>query len=112
MSQKTQLMGVMPPRGAWLYVLNGTQVGRDFRLSDTTTIGRDATDCDVIFSDTKLSAQHARIRTEGDEFILYDLASKNGTFVNGNRIQRQILADNDIIIVGTIKLVFKVTPKI
>lgn len=111
MSQKTQLMGVMPSRGAWLYVLTGNQVGRDFRLDETTTIGRDAVECDVILSDSKLSAQHARIRREGDEFILYDLASKNGTFVNENRVQRQILADNDIIVVGATKFVFKVTPK-
>lgn len=112
MLPKTQLMGVTPGRGAWLYVVDGPQVGRDYRLGETTTIGRDAVDCDVILSDPKLSARHARIRKEGDEFILYDLASKNGTFVNENRVQRQILADNDIIVVGTTKLIFKVTPKL
>jgi len=112
MLPKTQLMGVAPGRGAWLYVVDGAQKGRDYRLGETATIGRDAVECDVILSDPKLSAQHARIRQEGDEFILYDLASKNGTFVNENRVQRQILADNDIIVVGTTKLIFKVTSKL
>jgi len=112
MLQKTQRMGVMPSRGAWLYILNGRQVGRDYRLDAKTTVGRDAIECDVILSDSKLSACHARILKEGEEFILYDLASKNGTFVNGNRVQRQILTDDDIIMVGTTKIVFKVTPKL
>lgn len=112
MAEKTQLIGTIPPRGAWLYVLNGTQRGRDYRLAGLTTLGRDAVKCDVILSDTKLSAQHARIRQEGEEFIFYDLASKNGSFINGVRVQRQILADDDIITVGTTKLVFKVTAKL
>lgn len=112
MVQKTQLIGATPPRGAWLYVLQGTQIGRDYRLGETTTIGRDTVECDVILSDSKLSAKHARIRKEGDEFVLYDLASKNGTFVNEKQVQRQILVDNDVIAVGEIKFIFKVTPKI
>ncbi len=111
MTAKTQLMGALPARGAWLYLLNGVQAGRDYRLADTTTIGRDVVGCDVILSDAKLSKQHARIRKEGEEFILYDLASKNGTFVNGTKIQRQILTDDDLLLVGNTKMVFKVTPK-
>lgn len=111
MTAKTQLMGALPARGAWLYLLNGAQAGRDYRLTDKTTIGRDVVGCDVILSDTKLSKQHARIRKEGEEFVLYDLASKNGTFVNGARVQRQILADDDVLLVGNTKMVFKVTSK-
>ena len=111
MVEPTQVIGAQPKRGAWLYVSNGSQVGRDFRLSRKTTIGRDTVQCDVILSDKKISEKHARIQREGEEFVIYDLASLNGTFVNGKRVQKQLLNDNDEITVGMTKLVFKVTPK-
>lgn len=111
MVEPTELMGGNRQRGAWLYVVEGEDAGRDFRLGDKTTIGRDGA-CDVIlFNDSEISKQHARIRREGQEFVLYDLASLNGTFVNGSQIQKQLLTDDDEILVGSTRLVFKVTPK-
>lgn len=111
MVDPTRVIGARPQRGAWLYVSNGPQAGRDFRLGRTTTIGRSTVDCDVILQDAKLSERHARIQREGSEFIIYDLASLNGTFVNGQRIQKQILSDDDQIKVGETVLVFKVVAK-
>jgi pSer/pThr/pTyr-binding forkhead associated (FHA) protein len=111
MVKPTQVMAMRPERGAWLYVYSGAQAGRDFRLGARTTIGRDPLECDVILSDKKVSEKHARIQQEGDEFVMYDLASSNGTFINGRRTQKQILSDNDGIRMGETALIFKVTPK-
>jgi pSer/pThr/pTyr-binding forkhead associated (FHA) protein len=111
MTEKTRVVGARPTRGAWLYVTSGPQAGRDFRLGRETTVGRDEIDCDVILPDKKVSSQHARIKREGEELVIHDLASLNGTFVNGLRVQQQILIDDDEITVGGTKLVFKVTPK-
>jgi pSer/pThr/pTyr-binding forkhead associated (FHA) protein len=68
-------------------------------------------ECDVILSDSKVSERHARIRLEGKEFVLYDLASTNGTHVNGKKVQKTVLSDDDEIGMGNTKLIFKVTPK-
>lgn len=111
MIEPTEVIGKRPPRGAWLYVTQGSRSGRDFRLQPETTIGRDATECDVIFSESNVSAKHACIKYEGGEFTIYDLASLNGTYVNGQKVQKRILSDDDEIQVGNTTMIFKVTPK-
>lgn len=62
-----------------------------------TSIGR-APDADVVLADREVSRQHAQIRHEGDRYLLVDLGSKNGTFLNGVRISGALrLADGDEI---------------
>ena len=108
---KTQVMGRRPARAAWLYVANGPQTGRDFRITNQATIGRNTVECEVILVDSRISDKHARIKRDGLEFMLYDLASLNGTFLNGKKIERAMLSDDDRIKVGSTELIFKVTPK-
>jgi pSer/pThr/pTyr-binding forkhead associated (FHA) protein len=74
-------------------------------------IGRDPNLCDVVLDDRDVSRQHARIRQEGKEFFIYDDASMNGTFVNGQRIDRAPLHDGDRIEVGNTELEFRVEGK-
>jgi len=57
-------------------------------------IGR-ADECDVVIDDRQVSRRHARIRQEGDRFLLEDLGSKNGTFVNGQEITGRHVLQND-----------------
>lgn len=57
--------------------------GREHDASDAT-IGRD--DCDVLLVDPDVSRCHARLRASGSQILIEDLESKNGTFVNGERI--------------------------
>lgn len=107
---KTRVIGGPPSRAAWVFVAEGADKGRDFKIRTRLTIGTDTRNVDLILNDTSVSAQHCRVKQEGNAFILYDLASTNGTHVNGKRVQRHILSDDDVIVVGHTKLVFKVTP--
>ncbi len=60
-------------------------------------IGRGA-DNDLVFPDREVSRHHCRIRREGPEYVLEDLGSKNGTFVNGQRLTApHVLLDGDEI---------------
>lgn len=79
-----------------------------FELSkEITTIGRHP-DCDIQINDAAISGQHARIVLEKSKYLegsidifLEDLDSKNGSFVNGQKIGgRRPLNNNDIIKVG------------
>lgn len=70
-----------------------------------TLIGR-AADADVRLSDTGVSRHHAELRVEGDDVVVVDAGSTNGTEVNGQRVQRARLADGDQITVGTTVLTF------
>ena len=107
MVDPTVILGKPPPPAAWLVIRSGKQMGRDCRLGGQTTIGRDGLACDFVLDDDSISAQHARIKEERGQFILYDLASTNGTLLNGRRIERSALVDGDIIGIGATKLAFK-----
>lgn len=97
---------------AWLVVQSGPYFGKQFGLAEgRNIIGRDSSRCDFVLDDELVSGQHAQVRLEGGQFVLYDLASTNGTFVNNRRVQRQMLMDNDVIRIGNTSLVFKSIPK-
>ena len=102
---------------AWLVIVEGPYMGHIFRLHpDATVIGRDPS-CDVVLDDSSVSRQHVKIRVdEGEDkqphFILHDLATENGTFVNGEEAFKQALVDGDYVKIGRTELVFKqVFPK-
>lgn len=108
MVERTRLLGIPPPQVGWLVIREGKRRGRDFSLGPITNIGRDAACNDVILDGDAVSAEHARIKLERKQFVLYDLVSSNGTFVNKERIEKQALADGDEITIGETTFVFKV----
>jgi diguanylate cyclase (GGDEF)-like protein len=75
-----------PKTRATLTVLTGSASGKMFKLHPSMTIGR-APICEIRLEDDGLSRTHARIRCAGDEATVEDLQSRNGTFVNGDRIR-------------------------
>ena len=92
---------------AWLVRIAPRQPATDWRLPTETTIGRMPGQNTISVADETASASHVRIRYETGQFVLYDLGSRNGTFVNGRRVDRQILMDEDVIVVGETPFVFK-----
>jgi pSer/pThr/pTyr-binding forkhead associated (FHA) protein len=64
-------------------------------------------DSDVHVGDVRASRRHARIDLEYGVFVITDLGSANGTFVNGQRVQRQSLRDGDEIKIGDATLHFR-----
>lgn len=98
---------VLDRRQGPIAFLIDTQTGRQFPLSDGTTIGSGAGN-DVILDETTVSGQHAKVKLENGAFALFDLASTNGTTVNGAAITHQLLADGDQVQLGRKTLTFKV----
>lgn len=94
---------------ACLTALSGQDQGRHFQLFDTDLLlGRHPTLADVLLTDPTVSARHARLRHEGEGFILYDLESTNGVFVNDQRIQEQSVQDGDEIKLGAVRLLIHI----
>jgi len=87
---------------AWIVILNGPFAGEEFRLRRITDIGREPEYNDVVLDDRTISRQHARIRYEKGAFVIYDLASANGVYVNGEKVQRRVLAHGDRIKLGQV----------
>lgn len=71
------------------------------------TIGRNPTEGLVLGSDSLVSRQHARLEYAGGQWILTDVGSRNGTFVNGARVTRQALRPGDQIQIGQCTWVFQ-----
>jgi hypothetical protein len=74
---------------------------------DTYTIGRHRNN-DIVISDPKVSSFHARIDRTSEGFNLVDLKSRNGSFVNGKRIEQATLKTGDEVRMGTARLVYKI----
>jgi len=91
----------------WVVPTSGSQKGQDFRLIDGKNLMGTAADAEVVLTDAYMSSRHATIRHENGRFMLIDLDSTNGTFVNGDRITKHELFDNDSIRLGRTDLKFK-----
>ncbi|MCU1450270.1 MAG: hypothetical protein JWP02_2440 [Acidimicrobiales bacterium] len=73
---------------------------------DPVTIGRQA-ECEVVLDDTNVSRRHAEVRRQGEDYVLIDLGSTNGSKVNGARVKQHPLADGDEITLGKSVLRFE-----
>jgi hypothetical protein len=108
---KTKVIGGPPPSFAWLVIMNGPWTGRILPLdAEGTTIGRDARS-EIILDDDAVSTFHATLRMEEDDegnerFFIQDLATTNGTIVNGEEVVKQFLNDKDRIQIGETELIF------
>jgi hypothetical protein len=72
----------------------------------TIVIGR-SDECDVVLVDPGASRRHAEVRREGDEWVILDLGSTNGTELNGRRVNRHRLSPGDRILIGGATLEFR-----
>ncbi len=89
---------------------DGTQM--EFHLSEQPiTIGR-SPEADIVLMDEKASRIHCGIRLWDGEFYLKDLKSKNGTFVNGERIEVCKLKSSDNVRIGATSFNFEQDPEI
>src|ERR1700719_91942 len=82
---------------ASLFVIQGRDQGTRFELdsdSDTFPVGREAGNRTQLH-DTEVSRHHAKIRGTGNEFLVCDLGTSNGTFVNNERVERRELTSGD-----------------
>ncbi|WP_228375413.1 diguanylate cyclase [Synechococcus sp. JA-3-3Ab] len=93
------------PVGAFLTVLWGANMGMTFPLGETAVVGR-SSQADIQLWDHAVSRQHCRLEREGGTYILTDLGSLNGTYVNWQRVTRLPLADRDRIQLGNSLLQF------
>lgn len=90
-----------------LVLLQGEQESSYPLTKDAYTLGRHRNN-DIVVGDPKVSSFHARLDRTAEGFLLVDLSSRNGTYVNSKRIINQLLATGDEVRLGTARLVYKV----
>jgi bifunctional DNase/RNase len=98
---------VQPPAGvAVLQIRQGPGAGAVFVLDDAVVgCGRDGTN-PIVLDGATVSRKHAEFRRRGAQFVVSDLGSLNGTYVNGERVELAVLAVGDQIRIGRYVLSF------
>jgi hypothetical protein len=91
----------------WIVAVNGNHRGEDFKIYDGKNLLGTAADCDIVITDPYLSAKHCTIKHENGNFVLIDLDSTNGTYVNQKRVTKMELIDNDTVRLGRTEFKFK-----
>lgn len=92
--------------GRWLLkVISGPNNGAEFSMQTGSSyvVGTDPHACDIVFHDTSVSRQHARITVSQEDVLsIEDLKSRNGTMVDGQPLKgKQPLTPNTLVAVGT-----------
>jgi pSer/pThr/pTyr-binding forkhead associated (FHA) protein len=91
---------------ALLVVLRGPNTGARFLLDDDEVASGRHPDSDIFLDDVTVSRKHAVFRREGDTFVVRDVGSLNGTYVNRERIDEVALKTGDEVQIGKFRLVF------
>ncbi len=97
---------VQAPPAASLSPMLGDLAGREFPISKTLlSIGR-GLDNDLVIDDPRVSRHHAQVTFRHGHYLLRDLRSTNGTFVNAQTVDAVVLASGDIVSIGGFELTF------
>jgi pSer/pThr/pTyr-binding forkhead associated (FHA) protein len=99
-------LDALPDGVASLVVRSGSQAGATFALrSKITRLGRHP-DSEIVLDDITVSRRHAEIERTDDGYVVRDIASLNGTYVNAARVDESTLRQGDELQVGKFRLVF------
>ncbi len=95
---------------AWLVPRAGKRAGQIFPLFERNVIGG-SRESHVMIDEPGTSGRHVEIVWHDSSWVVIDLTSTNGTWVNGSRLapgERHVgLADNDVIKLGDVEVTFK-----
>ncbi len=104
-TQQHTALSFDPDEPPVLVVVRGENAGSRYALtSDRVRIGRHP-DSDIFLDDVTVSRRHAEILSDATGYQVVDVGSLNGTYVNGERIERAALSDSDQIQVGKYRFV-------
>nr|WP_223172814.1 FHA domain-containing protein [Microbacterium sp. NIBRBAC000506063] len=103
-------IAALPSGSALLLVRSGALAGARYLLDrDVTTVGRHP-EADIFFDDVTVSRRHAEITRTGAAFEIVDQRSLNGTYVNGERVDRSALSTGYELRIGKFRLHFFASP--
>ena len=86
----------------------GGRAGETFETSGLRTLIGRSPECHVFLDDVTVSRRHAEIIHEDDRYVIRDLGSLNGTFVNRRRIESVALSADDEVQIGKYRMTFLV----
>ena len=94
------------PGTALLVVLRGPNTGARFLLDDDQVLSGRHPDSDIFLDDVTVSRKHAVFRRTSGGFVVHDVGSLNGTYVNRELVDEAVLTTGDEVQIGKFRLVF------
>ena len=103
-------VAALPATSALLLMQRGPSSGARFLLdADRTTAGR-SPDADIFLDDVTVSRKHVEFVREGGGYVVRDVGSLNGTYVNRTRIEQATLRPGDEVQIGKFRMTFHPSP--
>jgi hypothetical protein len=100
---RDSLMGGLPGK---LIVIYGAHLGKQYHMGPKRMLIGRTDRSDIVIDDSSVSREHASIERKDGRFILEDLKSTNGTFINGEVVDVRVLNHGDKIRIGNTVLQF------
>lgn len=99
-------VSALPQGSALLIVRRGADAGSRFLLdTENTTVGR-SQDADILLDDISVSRRHAVFTRTDQGVVVKDVGSLNGTYVNRQMVDEQLLQPGDEVQIGKFRLVY------
>nr|WP_051681567.1 FHA domain-containing protein [Cellulomonas sp. HZM] len=100
----------LPPTSALLVMQRGPSAGARFLLDAERTLAGRSTRADIFLDDVTVSRKHAEFVRDGRTFLVRDVGSLNGTYVNRSRIDEVVLRAGDEVQIGKYRMTFHPSP--
>nr|WP_233404166.1 FHA domain-containing protein [Actinotalea solisilvae] len=103
-------VAALPPTSALLIMQRGPSAGARFLLDADRTVAGRSPNADIFLDDVTVSRKHVEFVRERDGFVVRDVGSLNGTYVNRTRIEQALLRAGDEVQIGKFRMTFHPSP--
>ncbi|WP_402465343.1 FHA domain-containing protein [Isoptericola aurantiacus] len=111
-AEEAAAVSALPRHSALLVVQYGSgAVGERFLLDSDRTVAGRSEHADVFLDDVTVSRKHAEFVRDGERFVVRDIGSLNGTYVNRDRIDAAELVTGDEVQIGKFRMSFHASPQ-
>nr|WP_233565885.1 FHA domain-containing protein [Cellulomonas sp. PhB143] len=110
-SAEQAAIAALPSHSALLIMQRGPGAGSRFLLDAPRTVAGRSESADIFLDDVTVSRKHAEFVRDGDGFVVRDIGSLNGTYLNRARIDAALLSTGDEVQIGKFRLTFHASPR-
>jgi pSer/pThr/pTyr-binding forkhead associated (FHA) protein len=109
-AEQAAAVQALPRTSALLVMQRGPSSGARFLLDAERTVAGRSPSADIFLDDVTVSRKHAEFVRELDDFVVRDVGSLNGTYVNRERIDSVVLRAGDEVQIGKFRMTFHPSP--
>ena len=109
-AEDQEAVAALPRTSALLIVERGPSTGARFLLDAERTLAGRSEAADIFLDDVTVSRRHVEFVRELDDFVVRDVGSLNGTYVNRERIESALLRAGDEVQIGKFRMTFHPSP--